>query len=141
MGQSIDTDRKRRILELRASGLSYAKISEETGVAKQTAINVCKAQEEEIATLEALNIEELYERHRITKRERIAAHASLLTRIRTELESRDLTDVPTDKLIDLYLKTSSSLSGEMIEPTFQTSEEQERDRQERSLINDLTAFR
>lgn len=140
MGQSIDADKKRRILELRATGLSYAKISEEVGVAKQTAINVCKAQEEEIATLEALNMEELYEQHRITKRERIAAHASLLARIRTEIEGRDFTDVSTDKLIDLYLKTSASLSGEMVEPTFQTSEEQERDRQERRLINDLSSL-
>lgn len=140
MGQSIDADKKRRILELRATGLSYAKISEEVKVAKQTAINVCKAQEEEIATLEALNMEELYEQHRITKRERIAAHASLLARIRTEIERRDFTDVSTDKLIDLYLKTSASLSGEMIEPTFQTSEEQERDRQERRLINNLSSL-
>lgn len=140
MGLSIDADKKRRILELRATGLSYAKISEEVKVAKQTAINVCKAQEEEIATLEALNMEELYEQHRITKRERIAAHASLLARIRTEIEGRDFTDVSTDKLIDLYLKTSASLSGEMIEPTFQTSEEQERDRQERRLINDLSSL-
>lgn len=140
MGLSIDADKKRRILELRATGLSYAKISEEVKVAKQTAINVCKAQEEEIATLEALNMEELYEQHRITKRERIAAHASLLARIRTEIEGRDFTDVSTDKLIDLYLKTSASLSGEMVEPTFQTSEEQERDRQERRLINDLSSL-
>lgn len=140
MGLSIDADKKRRILELRATGLSYAKISTEVGVAKQTAINVCKAQEEEIATLEALNMEELYEQHRITKRERIAAHASLLARIRTEIEGRDFTDVSTDKLIDLYLKTSASLSGEMVEPTFQTSEEQERDRQERRLINDISSL-
>ncbi len=140
MGVSIDADKKRRILELRATGLSYAKISKEVGVAKQTAINVCKAQEEEIATLEALNMEELYEQHRITKRERIAAHASLLARIRTEIEGRDFTDVSTDKLVDLYLKTSASLSGEIVEPTFQTSEEQERDRQERRLINDLSSL-
>lgn len=140
MGVSIDADKMRTILELRATGLSYAKISERVGVAKQTAINVCKAQEEEIATLEALNMEELYEQHRITKRERIAAHASLLSRIKAEIEGRDFTDVSTDKLIDLYLKTSASLSGEMIEPTFQTSEEQERDRQERRLINDLSSL-
>lgn len=140
MGQNIDADRKRRILELRAEGLSYAKISKEIGVAKQTAINICKANEEELATLEALHLQEFYEQHRITKKERIAAHASLLSRIRTEIESRDFTDVSTDKLIDLYLKTSSSLSGEIIEPTFQTSEEQERDKRERRLINDLSSL-
>lgn len=140
MGVSIDADKKRRILELRARGLSYAKISEEVAVAKQTAIDVCKAQEEAIATLQALELEELYETHRITKRERIAAHASLLSRIRTEIESRNLTDVPTEKLIDLYLKTSSALSEEVVEPNFQSTEEQERDRKERAIIDSLSSL-
>ena len=139
MGLNIDTDKQRRILELRARGY-YAKISTEVGVAKQTAIDYCKAQEEKIATLQALELEELYEQHSITKRERIAAHASLLSRIRAAIETRDFTDVPTDKLVDLYLKASSALSDEVVEPNFQTSEEQERDRQERRLINDLTAM-
>lgn len=141
MGLNIDTDKQRRILELRARGYSYAKIATEVGVAKQTAIDYCKAQEEKVATLQALELEELYEQHGITKRERIAAHASLLSRIRTEIESRDFTDVSTEKLIDLYLKASSALSDEVVEPNFQTSEEQERDRQERRMINDLTAIR
>lgn len=140
MRQNIDADKKRRILELRARGYSYAKISDEVGVAKQTAIDLCKAQEETISTLEAIELEALYEQHRITKRERIAAHASLLSRIRTEIESRSLEDVPTEKLIDLYLKTSTALSDEVIEPNFQTSEEQERDRKERAIINDLSSI-
>lgn len=140
MGRSIDADKKRRILEMRAKGLSYSRIAEEADVAKQTAINVCKDQEEEIATLEAIELEELYETHKITKRERIVAHASLMAKIKAEIDSRNLTDVPTEKLIDLYLKTSSTLNEEIIEPTFQTTEEQERDRRERNLITSLTSF-
>lgn len=141
MAINIDSEKKRRILELRARGLSYAKISEEVGVAKQSAVDICKAQEEAIATLHALELEELYETHRITKEERIKAHASLLSRLRAEIAQRDLTDVPTDKLIDLSLKVSSSLKEEIVEPTFQSSEEQERDRQERQIINQLTELR
>ena len=97
MGLNIDNDKKRRILELRAKGYSYSKISKDVGVAKQTAIDYCKGQEEQIATLQALELEELYEQHGITKRERIAAHASLLSKIRTEIDTRDLTDVSTGK--------------------------------------------
>ena len=82
MRQNIDADKKRRILELRARGYSYAKISDEVGVAKQTAIDLCKAQEETISTLEAIELEALYEQHRITKRERIAAHASFYRSLR-----------------------------------------------------------
>lgn len=135
----LDSDKKRSILEYRAKGYSYAKIAQETGVAKQTAVDVCKENEEAIATLQALELEELYETHAITAKERITAHANLLSRIRTEIEGRDLRDVPTEKLIDLYLKTSSALKEEVITPNFQTSKEQERDRKEREYLDRLTA--
>lgn len=138
MGLKIDTDRQKRVLELRAKGKSYATIATEVGVAKQTAVDICKDAEERIATLQALELEELYEMHHITKEERISAHASLLSRIRGELENRTFEDVPTEKLIDLSLKVSAALKEEMLEPNFQTSQEQERDRQERKIINDLT---
>lgn len=140
MGIAIDTDKKRSIIECRAKGYSFARIARETGVAKQTAVDVCKENEETIATLNAMELEELYEEQAITSKERITAHANLLRRIRTEIESRNLEQVPTDKLIDLYLKTSSALKDEVITPNFQTTQEQERDRQEREYIDRLTAI-
>lgn len=140
MGLLIDIDKKRSILQLRAKGRSYAKIAEETGVAKQTAIDICRENEEVIATLKAMELEELYETQHITTEERITAHANLLSRIRGEIEKRDLTDVPTEKLIDLYLKTSATIKEEVIIPNFQTTQEQERDRKEREYLDRLTAI-
>jgi predicted DNA-binding protein YlxM (UPF0122 family) len=141
MGILIDIDKKRSILEFRAKGYSFAKIAREADVAKQTAIDVCKENEEVVATLKALDLEELYESHAITSKERITAHANLLSRIREEIETRNLTDIPTDKLIDLYLKTFSALKEEVITPNFQTSKEQERDKREREYLNRLSAIR
>lgn len=140
MGLLIDIDKKRTILQLRARGYSFAKIAKETGVGKQSAVDICKENEETIATLNAMELEELYETQRITTQERLTAHANLLGRIRQELESRDLTDVPTDKLIDLYLKTSTAIKEEVITPNFQTTKEQERDRKEREYLDRLTAI-
>jgi hypothetical protein len=60
-------------------------------------------------------------------------------RVREEIDRRDLTQVPTEKLIDLYLKQASTLKEEIIEPNFQSSEEQARDRQEREYLDRLTA--
>lgn len=140
MGLLIDMDKKRSILELRAKGYSFARIARETGVGKQSAVDICKENEEAIATLNAMELEELYEEQAITSKERITAHATLLSRIRTEIENRDLTEVPTDKLIDLYLKTSSAIKEEIITPNFQTAKEQERDRKEREYLDRLTAI-
>lgn len=136
---AIDKDTERRIIQLRARGKSYATIAKEVEVAKQTAIDVCKRSREEIANLQALEVEELHETQRVTYRERITALSSLMQRVREEIDRRDLTQVPTEKLIDLYLKQASALKDEIVEPSFKSSEEQARDRQEREYLDRLTA--
>lgn len=134
-----DRDTENRIIELRARGKSYSTIASELKIGKQTALDVCKKYKEQIATLQALELEQLYEEQRITSQERITAIASLMHRVREEIDRRDLTQVPTEKLIDLYLKQASTLKEEIIEPNFQSSEEQARDRQEREYLDRLTA--
>lgn len=134
-----DRDTENRIIELRARGKSYSTIASELKIGKQTALDVCKKYKEQIATLQALELEQLYEEQRITSQERITAIASLMHRVREEIDRRDLTQVPTEKLIDLYLKQTSTLKEEIIEPNFQSSEEQARDRQEREYLDRLTA--
>lgn len=134
-----DRDTENRIIELRARGKSYSTIASELKIGKQTALDVCKKYKEQIATLQALELEQLYEEQRITSTERITAIASLMQRVREEIDSRDLSQVPTEKLIDLYLKQSSALREEIIEPNFQSTEEQNLDRQEREYLDRLTA--
>ncbi len=134
-----DRDTENRIIELRARGKSYSTIASELKIGKQTALDVCKKYKEQIATLQALELEQLYEEQRITSTERITAIASLMQRVREEIDSRDLSQVPTEKLIDLYLKQASTLKEEIIEPNFQSTEEQNRDRQEREYLDRLTA--
>lgn len=134
-----DRDTENRIIELRARGKSYSTIASELKIGKQTALDVCKKYKEQIATLQALELEQLYEEQRITSTERITAIASLMQRVREEIDSRDLSQVPTEKLIDLYLKQSSALREEIIEPNFQSTEEQSRDRKEREYLDRLTA--
>ena len=131
---NVSADKKRAIIEARAKGYSYARIAKEVGVAKQTAVDVCKECDETVATLSALELEELYETHRVTIRERVKAHANLLNKIRAELDTRDLSYVPTDKLVDLFLKANTALKDELITPNVQTTEQQERDRKERELL-------
>lgn len=135
----IDRATENKIIELRAMGRSYASIASEVKVSKQTALDTCKKYKEQIATLQALELEELYETQRITSTERITALASLMQRVRAEIDSRDLSTIPTEKLIELYLKQASALKEEIIEPNFKSSEEQNRERKEREYLNRLTA--
>jgi transposase-like protein len=133
----IDTQTKLKIVELRAGGKSMAKIAEEVGVAKQTVVDVCNDMREEIASLHAMQLEALYEEQKISTEERIRALSSVMGKIRKELESRSLVDVPTEKLVELFLKTSSTLEGSIVEPRFQSTDEQKADKEAREALNKL----
>lgn len=134
----VETEKKLQIVELRAAGKSIAKIAEAVGVAKQTVVDVCKDMQEEVAALHAVQLEALYEEQKISSEERIRNLSSVLAKIREELESRSLTEVPTEKLVELYLKTTSTLEGAIIEPRFQSSKEQKTEKEARAILERLT---
>ena len=60
-----------------------------------------------------------------------------MAKIKEELDSRSLIDVPTEKLVELYLKTASTLEGTIIEPRFLSSEEQREAKEARELLDAL----
>ena len=61
----------------------------------------------------------------------------MLNKIKKEVESRDLSEVPTDKLLDLFLKYNSQLKEELIEPTFKSSQEIAEELQDKELLQGL----
>ena len=133
----IDANTKLKIVELRARDYSIKRIADELGIAKQTVVDALQDMKEQVATLRAINLDELYESQAITAEARIRNLSSLTQRIKEELDGRDLTDVPTDKLIDLYIKTASALEERIIEPVFQSSQEQEEDREARKILDSI----
>lgn len=133
----VDLEKKQQIVALRAAGKSISKIAEAVGVAKQTVVDVCKDMREEVASLHAMQLEALYEEQKISTEERIRALSSVMGKIRQELESRSLVDVPTEKLVELFLKTSSTLEGSIVEPRFQSTDEQKADKEAREALNKL----
>jgi hypothetical protein len=65
----------------------------------------------------------------------------MLTKIKKEVESRDLSDVPTDKLLELLLKYNSQVKEEIVEPIYKSSQELIEERQDRELLEELTAIK
>lgn len=112
-----DVKIKQEFLELRARGMSFAKISERISVSKPTLIEWSKELEIEVSNLKAIEMEALYEEHRLNKEARIKRLSQQLNKLETELENRTLVDIPTSKLFDLYsniLKTIKEETGAMI---------------------------
>ena len=130
---------KERFIELRAKGWSFDKIAKELGKAKQTLIDWSKELQNEIANLKAIELEALYEKYYLHKETRLQTFGEMLTKIKKEIEGRDLSDVPTDKLLELLLKYNNLAKEETAEPTFKSSEEITEERIDRELLEELTA--
>lgn len=128
---------KEKFIELRAKGWSYDKIARELGKAKQTLIDWGRELQDEIANRKAAELEALYEQYYLHRESRIQSLGILLGKIREEIQRRDLSDVPTDKLLDLQLKYNSQAREEIIEPAFKTSTEIEEEKLDRELLDDI----
>ena len=131
-------EQKEKFIELRAKGYSFDKIAKELGRAKQTLIDWSKELQEEIANLKALELEALYEKYYLLKETRLQTFGEMLQKIKKEVDKRNLSDVPTDKLLDLYLKYNSQAKEEIVEPHFKSSGEIDEERTERELLEGLT---
>jgi restriction endonuclease Mrr len=135
------TELKERFIGLRAKGWSFDKIAKETGKAKQTLIDWSKELQDEIANRKALELEALYESYYLLKENRLQTFGVMLTKIKTEVESRDLSDVPTDKLLELLLKYNSQVKDEIVEPIYKSSQEIIEEIQDRELLEELTTVK
>lgn len=100
--QTLET--KNRFIELRAQGLSYDKIAQELQVTKQTLINWSKESRYEIANLRTIQKEALLDRLELSEKARLERLSQITSKIQEELSKRDLTQVPTEKLTEMYIK-------------------------------------
>ena len=135
---SYNVQDREQFIELRAKGWSFEKIAKKQGKSKQTLIDWSKDFQEEIANLKALELETLYEKYYLLKEARLQTFGKMLIKIKTEVESRDFSDVPTDKLLELLLKYDNQIKEEIIEPVFKSSGEITEEKADRELLEELT---
>lgn len=128
---------KQKFIELRAKGWSFDKIAKDLGKAKQTLLDWSKDLDLEIANCKALELDLLYESYYLYKEDRLKMFGELIVRIKKELSTRSLEDVPTDKLLDLLLKYESQIKDDLIEPIFKSSAEIEESTEEKYLLEKL----
>lgn len=129
---------KEKFVEMRAKGYSFDKIAKELGKAKQTLIDWSKELQDEIANRKALELEALYESYYLLKENRLQTFGAMLTKIKEEVERRSLSDVPTDKLLELLLKYNSQVKEEIVEPIYKSSQELKAESLDRELLEELT---
>jgi len=133
------TKRKHTFIELRAQGYSFDKIAKKLKISKVALLEWAKEFEDEIINLKALELEALYEKYYLLKENRINKFGILLNRIWEELETRDLKDIPTDKLLDMFNKFYAVVKEEISELKFKTASEITEEKNNRELLDELTA--
>ena len=136
--ETIET--KRRFIELRAKGYSFDKIAKELGKAKQTLLDWSRELDQEIAQAKALELDSLYESYSLYKEARLKTLGEILSKLKKEVDNRDLTDLPTDRLLDLFLKYEGVVKESLIEPVFKSSREIEEEKEDRLILEELTSL-
>ena len=118
-----DNETKLACFELRAQGKSLTAIADTVGVRRQTVANWLSEHVEEVENLKAMELDALREACWMTTQARIERLSMRLEHITAELEKRDLSDVPTAKLMELELKTRAELAKEFAEPPIRSEQQ------------------
>ena len=104
------TDKQQDFIELRARGNSFDTIAKQLEVSKGTLINWSRDLEDEIQNYSALELDALKEKYLISKKHQIQSYGEQLATVREELSNRDLSDVKTEKLIEVEIKLLEAIN-------------------------------
>ena len=80
-----------------------------------------------------MEMEALFDAEKINLRGRVEQLSSLQARLRDELAKRDLSKIPTDKLIALFIKTNQALKDEVFTPEVKSVAEIQQERNDQQL--------
>jgi len=119
---AYDTETKKQFIELRGKGWAFGKIAEQLGISKQTAVTWSKEFHVEIANLRNMELDALQEKYKNTVEQRVKLFGRQLKRVAKELKSRDLSEVPTKDLCEMFLKLAAALKKEQTVCNFRKKE-------------------
>lgn len=108
---------KQKFIQLRAEGLSYAKISEQLHLSKSTCSSWENKFADEIATLKKDRLQELYDEYGMEKEARIKALGKVLNKIDDAIDDADFSAMTPAQLLDARLKYQKALSNEYVSTT------------------------
>ena len=108
-------DQKLQFIQLRAEGHPYSYIGKELGISKDTCSNWEVELKTEITKNEQEALQELYQSYSMTRKARIKRLGNTLNRIEDALASKDLTRLPTEKLLEYRLRYSEVLVADFVD--------------------------
>jgi hypothetical protein len=113
---SAEPDLQNRFIQLRADGYTCAAIAGKLNISKHTCVNWNQKFKHQIAALRAVRVEALQAEYFVRSDQRIELLGSRIKILQTELNRRNISAIPTEKLLDFILKFSSALRKEYPDP-------------------------
>lgn len=107
-----------QFVELRAKGNSYDRIAKTLGVSKATLLKWSQDLSLEINNERNVAMDAIYEKHKLAKQHQMEMLGIQLGKVREELEKRDLSEVPTDKLVAMQLKLLDAINSSGVNVIF-----------------------
>ncbi len=109
-------EERQKFIQLRAEGLSFDKIARKTGISKPTLLKWSRKYESEIAELETGQLEALREQYCLSVEAKVKMWGKIVNEIGPELAGRRLSNVASEKLLDMLIKAQGKLEQAYIEP-------------------------
>ena len=99
-------------IKARAAGHSLRSAAEEVGISKATSEKWDRALSVQIEKAKREELEEIEKTYCLTRAARLEALGQTLEKLKSSINDMDLSKIPGDKLISLYLRTLRDLSRE-----------------------------
>lgn len=112
------TDKQRSFIELRAKGNSFDTIAKKLNISKTTLISWSKSFDLEIKNQTSVEMDLIRDQLALTRRHQLELYGEQLSLVREEIEKRDLTEIKTDKLIEIEIKLLNTINDLNTEPEF-----------------------
>lgn len=127
MEKSGDTSLQQqlRFIQLRAEGMSFAKIAQELNISKPTLLKWHVEMTKEIQQARFYAIEAVVEEYKLRKQHRIQELAALLTKAQAELQKRDFSELSTSDLLKVVERLEEKLLKEIQSVSCETGETKE----------------
>ena len=109
----VDNEKKEKFIELRASGMSFEKISKQLDISKPTLLKFAKEFRSEVERLHFIHLEAMAEKYKMLKIARIEAFGKLLEQVEVALDSADFKSMAPEKLVELKLKLNEKIQQEL----------------------------
>ena len=107
---------REQALKLRAAGTPVEEIIAKTGLEAQEVVDILAEEQDAITTMQGIKEEAALISYGVSRRERLKKIVSLRNRVEEELDKRDFSDIPTEKLPALLLKINEAIREEVTPP-------------------------